>query len=101
MRIVTREVTLDDQKNGSYYSHMGGLVGVVSNYFGPTEVAINVDRDSLQSHAQKVHTESEKRMRTKFIEDLSEAAKAMLEDDEKKFDVNYVVLAKETDLEKI
>ena len=100
VRIVSRDVTAEDKKNGTYYSHMAGLTGKIENIFSANEVAVNIDREALKDDAKLVHFEAEKRMWNKFWGDQSEASKAMFEDDEKQFKANYVLLCQEADLEK-
>lgn len=100
MKIVHRKVTDDDRKKGRYFEHMGGLVGTVENVYGKDEIAVKIDVDSLSDVTRRVHKEATRRMREKFLANISEEQKKQLTAEEMNFDANYVLLLQGSDLEK-
>ncbi|MEA2554173.1 MAG: hypothetical protein QOJ65_2349, partial [Fimbriimonadaceae bacterium] len=83
------------------YEHMAGLVGTVENVYGKEEIAVKIDIDSLSDTTQKVHKEATKRMRDKFLANISEEQKKQLTAEELNFEANYVLLLTSNDLEKV
>ena len=59
VKIVTRAVTETDRKTNVYFDHMAGLVGTVQNVYGPTEIAVKVDLDSLSDSGRTAVAGSE------------------------------------------
>lgn len=101
MKVVARAVTEDDRKNNAYFEHMAGLTGVVQNIYGPNEVAVKVELESLSKITNDVHRESIKRMREKFLGSISEEQKKQLTAEEQNFNAHYMMLVKSADLEKV
>lgn len=101
MRVVTREVTAEDRRTHRYYPHMAGLTGTVQNYYGPSEVAIRVDPEVLDSIAESVMKEAVSRMRKRFLDNVSEEQRSKLTPEEQEFNANYNLLVQASDLEKI
>lgn len=100
VRVVTRPVTAEDRKKNRYYDHMAGQVGTVQAVFGPDEVAVRIDPESLSRVAADVHKEATKRMMERFLANTSEDQKGKLSPEEKDFKANYVLLVRSEDLEK-
>jgi hypothetical protein len=100
VRIVTREVTAKDRSSARYYAHMAGLPGEVQNVYGPDEVAVKIDLERLSPVAGDVHAEAVRRMRAKFLEQMSEEAKSKLSREELDFTAHYVLLVRSGDLER-
>jgi len=100
VRVVTRQVLAEDRRSMRYYDHMAGATGTVANVYGPEEVAIEVDKDSIGYVARDVHAEATRRLRRKFLENVSEEAKSKLTPEELNFDAHYVLLVRSEDLEK-
>lgn len=100
VRVVSRQVLAEDRRSMRYYDHMAGAVGTVANVYGPEEVAIEVDKTSIGHIAQDVHAEATRRLRRKFLENVSEEAKSRLTQEELNFEAHYVLLVREEDLEK-
>ena len=98
VQIIEREVTEDDRKKGKYFEHMGGLIGTIENIYAKDEIAVRVDIDSLSNVTQKVHKEATRRMREKFLSNISEEQKKQLTTEELNFEANYVLLVQSTDL---
>jgi len=101
VRVVEREVTPEDRKTSRYFQHMAGLTGVIANYYGPEEIAVQVDIESVPKIPANVHVEATRRMREKFAEQTGEEQKKSLTKEELNFDVHYVVLVRADDLEKL
>jgi hypothetical protein len=101
VRVVSRPVTEDDRKNNSYFEHMAGLTGTVQNIYGANEIAVKVDQDSLSKITLDVHKESIKRMREKFLANISEEQKKQLTPEEQNFDAHYMMLVRGADIEKL
>ncbi len=80
---------------------MANLRGVVANYFGEDEVAVQVDLDSLPKVAFEVQKASTLRMRAKFLDSVGEDQKKSLTKEELEFQPHYVVLVRSADLERI
>ena len=101
VRVVTRPVTEEDRKLNRYFEHMAGLEGTVQNVYGPGEIAIKVDVDSLTHVSQDVHRVAVERMREKFLGSVSEEQKKQLTAEELNFNAHYVLLVQGSDLEKL
>ncbi len=99
VRVVSRPVTEEDRKKNRYYEHMAGLVGVVQQVYGPEEVTIKVDPESMTSVTREVVEMATVRMREKL--NISEEQKKLLTKEELEFNVNYVLLVREQDLEAV
>lgn len=100
VKIVHRNVTEEDRRKGRYFEHMAGLRGTIENVYGKDEIAVKIDPDSLSPVTLAVHKEATKRMRNKFLENVSEEQKKQLTAEELNFEANYVLLLQGADLEK-
>jgi hypothetical protein len=101
VRVVTRDLTAQDRKVNNFFPHMHGLTGVIANYYSESEIAIEVDLDTLPKVPLGVHTEATKRMRDRFIKETGEEARKSLAKEEVEFTPHYVLLLQASDLEKI
>ncbi len=101
VRIVNRDVTEDDRKTGRYFDHMSGLTGLVQNVYGPEEVAVKVDLETVNSAGRTVHKVAVERMREKFLSSIGEEQKKTLTAEELNFSAHYMLLVRSTDLEKL
>lgn len=101
VRVVSRPTTPKDRESNMYFSHMADLTGVVANWYSPTEVAVQVDESCLTGVVYSVHKESTRRMRSKFLDSASEGVKKQLTSEELNFGAHYVLLCRESDLERI
>ena len=99
VRVVRRDVTADDRKENRYFEHMAGLVGVVQNVY-QNEVAVKIEEDSLSKVTRDVHAEATRRMREKFLSNVSDEQKKQLTKEELEFNPHYVLLVQNGDLEK-
>ncbi len=101
VRIKTREVTEEDRKTNRYFAHMAGLTGSVQNIYGEKEIAVQIEPESLSKASRDVHKEATNRMRTKFIENVSEVQRKELTKEELDFDTHFMLLVDSNDLEKV
>jgi ribosomal protein L21E len=101
VRVTQRPLAAQDSKVYSLFEHMMGLTGVIENHYGPDEVAVKVDLETLGPVPKDIHAEATRRMRTKFVESVGEEARKQLSPAELEFVPNYVILVREADIEKI
>ena len=101
VRIISRDVTEEDKKTNRYYKHMAGLTGSVQNIYGETEIAVNIDSESLSKISRDVHKEATLRMRAKLNDALSEVQRKELTKEELEFDTHFMLLCHSNDLEKV
>lgn len=99
VRVIDREVTPDDKKNNRYFDHMKGLVGTIQSVYD-AEVAVKIDDDALSTVTKKIHKESTRRMRERFVGEATEEIKAKLTKEELDFQPNFMLLVHGEDLEK-
>jgi hypothetical protein len=100
VKVKKRPATPEDSAVTSYYEHMGGLTGVIENYYSDQEIAVKVDLDALPDVAKRVHKDATKRMRQKFEDSISNEQKGQLSNEELKFTPHYMLLVRAQDLEK-
>ncbi len=101
VRVVDRDVTGEDRSTGRYFDHMSGAKGVVQNVYGPDEIAVKIDKDSLGAIPRDVHKVAVERMREKFLGSIGEEQKKTLTSQELAFDAHYMLLVRAADLEKV
>jgi ribosomal protein L21E len=99
VRVVTREPSDEDTKSGLYYRHFGGLTGTIQKVYSKTEVAVDVEHDSLTKEIRKRHEDVREQMKTKWLDGLSEEGRSRLTEREKDFLLRYVILVGMKDLE--
>ena len=99
VKILDREVTPTDVKNGNYYPYFRGLAGIVDKIYD-TEVCLKVDLDTLPEKILKRHLEIQESMKRKWLNGLSGEARNRLTPEEKQFNLSYTVLVQAVDLEK-
>lgn len=101
VKIVNRPVVDEDRRKGQYYDHMADLTGTVQNVYSKDEIAVKVDPASLSTVTKDVHAESIRRMRDKFLGNVSEEQKKQLTPEELNFTANYVLLLQGSDIVKL
>lgn len=99
VRVVKRPASIEDAAVTHYYDHMGGLSGIVENYYNDQEIAVKVEIESLSDVAKKVHKDATKKMRDKFEDSIGAEQKGQLSPQELKFTPHYMLLVRATDLE--
>jgi ribosomal protein L21E len=72
VRLVTRAQTEEDMKSGLYYEHFGGMTGIVQKIYGPQEIAVEIEPESLPQEIRQRHENVRDQMKTKWLEGLSE-----------------------------
>lgn len=99
VRLATRELTPDDEKNGLYYSYFGGLTGVVDAIYGDGTSCVNVDLDSLSGPTRDRHLAMQEAERKKWLENLSGEARNRLSPEQKQLRLSYKILVNAKDME--
>lgn len=99
VRVITRPVLAEDRRSNRYYEHLAGIEGTVQNVYGPEDIAVKADIPTTSEVAQTVHKEAVRRLREKFLANVSEEAKNKLSKEELNFDAHYMILVRSEDLE--
>jgi hypothetical protein len=100
VRVVSRAVTEEDRKKNRYFEHMAGLTGTIQQVYNESEVALQVEPESLTKISGDVHRTATQRMREKFLSQIGEEQKKQFTKEELDFDAHYVLLVQANDLEK-
>jgi ribosomal protein L21E len=100
VRLVTRAQTEEDMKSGLYYEHFGGMTGIVQKIYGPQEIAVEIEPESLPQEIRQRHENVRDQMKTKWLEGLSEEGRSRLSEREKDFHLRYIILVSAADLQK-
>ncbi|MDD3152580.1 MAG: hypothetical protein PHE45_06765 [Bacteroidales bacterium] len=98
VKVISREQTPEDVKNGTYYPHFGGLCGTVDRIYDDT-ICIKVDIDSLPKDMMKRHQDVEESIRKKWLNGLSGEARNRLSAEDRRFNLAYTILVSANDLE--
>jgi len=99
VRIVEREVSQEDTKNGVYFRHFGGLTGVVDKVYEDGSVCVDVDIDSLDSDMRKRHLQMQEAERKRWLESLSEEGRGRLSAEQRQLRIAYKILVLAGDVE--
>lgn len=99
VRLASREVNADDEKNGLYYSYFAGLTGAVDTVYGDGSVCVDVDLESLGEKARSRHLAMQEAERKRWLEGLSGEARNRLTPEQKQLRLSYKILASQKDLE--
>src|SRR5258706_6482866 len=99
VRVITREQSDEDAKAQTYFPLYGGLTGTIQKAYSKTEVAVEIDPESLTKDVRKRHEDVRDQMKTKWLEGLSEEGRSKLTEREKDFNLRYVILVNMSDLE--
>lgn len=97
VRVIGRAVTEDDRKANVYYSHMAGLTGTVEFLYEGAMIGVKVDPTTISGESASVHREATERMRAK----INEEQRKSLEPEEINFPVNFSLLVRAADIEKV
>src|ERR1044071_1285493 len=87
VRVVTREQSDEDVKALTYFPFYGGLTGTIQKVYSKSEVAVEIDPESLTKDVRKRHEDVRDQMKTKWLEGLSEEGRGKLTDREKDFNL--------------
>lgn len=99
VQVKARPVQGKEAIEGLYAPHLGGTHGTILKVYSPQEIAVDLDIDSLPEGVRDRHAEQQSAMHEKWLNSLSDEARNRLTDEEKQFQLRYVVLLSEADLE--
>jgi hypothetical protein len=99
VRVIAREQSAKDAQENAYFPHMADLEGTVSKVYSPEEICVMVDRDTLPEQNAERHAEIETRLQERWLDSISQEARANLSEPEQKFTLHYTLLVKAADLE--
>lgn len=99
VRVVVREMTPADVKEGLFYPYFCGLAGTVDRVYDE-EVCLKVDPESLPEDVLKRHISIQDSIKRKWLNNLSAEARNRLTPEEKQFELSYTILVRSSDLEK-
>lgn len=99
VRVITRDIKPEDEKNGLYYSYFGGLTGSVDCIYDDGSVCVDVDLDSLSEAARERHLKMQEAEKTKWLEGLSGEARGRLTAEQKQLKLSYKILTSVNDIE--
>ena len=100
VKIIDREITPSDAKNGTFYAYFRGLAGVVDRMYDK-EICVRVDPETLPEDVLKRHLDVQESIKRKWLNGLSGEARNRLTAENKKFELAYTILVQSTDLEKV
>lgn len=101
VQVKARPVQGKEAIEGLYAPHLGGTRGTILKVYSPQEIAVDLDIDSLPESVRNRHAEQQSAMHEKWLNSLSDEARNRLTDEEKQFQLRYVVLLGEADFEPI
>jgi hypothetical protein len=101
VRVIRREVTAEDRAWNTYFEHMAGLSGTIQSVYSKDEIAVQVDPSDVPSICRDVHREANRRMRERFVANVSEEQRSKFTAEELNFEAHYMLLVRGSDLEKI
>ncbi len=99
VKIVRREVTAEDRKEHTYYSHLADLEGEVQAIYDE-RVVVKVDPTGIVDPMGGVYQVAKERLHRKFAENATEEIRSKLDSAELEFPINAVVLVRMADLVK-
>ena len=100
VRVVTRDVTKEDEESGLYYAYFGGLAGTVDKVYDDGSVCVDVDLESLTEDMRKRHLEMQEDERKRWLNGLSGEVRNRLTADQRQLTISYRILVSKKDLEK-
>lgn len=100
VRITDRETTAADIKDGFFYPHFRGLIGIVDRIYGK-EACVRIDVDSLPEDIRNRHLDIQESIKRKWLNGLSSEVRNRLTAEEKQFQLAYTILVQLSDLEVI
>ena len=100
VKISSRAATPQDSKTGLFYAYYRGLMGKVQKVYGGGEIAVSIDPETLPEEIWVRHMSVRDRMRDAWLNGLSDDARRKLTPEQKRFELTYVLLVSQTDLER-
>jgi len=98
VKLATREVTVEDERSGLYYSYFGGLTGTVDRVYDDESVCVDIDLESLSEDARERHLVMQEAERKRWLDGLSNEARSRLTPEQKTLKLSYKILASKKDL---
>ena len=98
VQVVSRIASEEDRKKNRYFEHMGGLQGIIQSVYSETEVAVQIEFDTVSPVTGDVLRTATQRMRQKFVDNVSDEQRRSLTKEELEFDCHYVLLVQGSDL---
>lgn len=99
VKVVTREVTAEDKKNGLYYDYFGGLTGTVDRVYDDDSICVDIDLESLTEEARDRHNAIEEAEKNKWLDSLSNEARNRLAPEHLQLRLSHMILINKNDLE--
>lgn len=99
VRVLRRDQTTTDLQENAYFPHMAEMEGTVTKVYSPDEVCVAVDRETLPEQNATRHAEIENRLQERWLDSISQEARANLSEPEQQFNLQYTLLVKGADLE--
>jgi ribosomal protein L21E len=99
VRVVEREQTAADVKNGMFYPYFCGLAGTIERIYDDA-VCVKVEPDTMPDGARKRHKDIQESIKQKWLNGLSGEARNRLTAEEKRFELSYTILVMADDVEK-
>lgn len=99
VRVVRRDQTTIDLEENTYFPHMAQMEGVVTKVYSPDEVCVAVNRETLPEQNAARHAEIEQRLQERWLDSISQEARANLSEPEQQFHLHYTLMVKGADLE--
>jgi hypothetical protein len=92
VRIIDAEPGNADPKALVYYNFYRNLIGSVMKVYDDGTMALSIDRRSLQPEIRERHEQTERVLRDKWLNGLSEEERNKLTQKEQRFSLNYMLL---------
>ena len=99
VKVVSREVTGEDEKTGQYYSYFGGLTGTVDRIYDDRSVCVDIDTESLEEEMRKRHLQMQEAERKRWLANLSGEMRSRLTGEQRQLTMSYKLLVSKKDLE--
>jgi hypothetical protein len=99
VRVAKRVTTNKDREDRTYFDHMAGLEGEVTNVY-EDGVAVKIDIVSLGEISAEIHKFATVRMQQKFMDNSSEEDRRQLSKEDLEFQANFMLLVQPADLER-
>lgn len=101
VKIVDREMNLNDIKSGMFYDYFRNLTGTVLNLFDDKSVCVQIEQDSLPEGVRDRHLDVERSVTKKWLASISQEQREKLKNADKCLTLAYNILVSSADLEVI
>src|SRR5437016_2444045 len=89
VEIVDREANVDDVKTNLFFNHFRGLTGTVQKMYTSGEAAVEIEIDALPEAVAHRHRDVQEKMKSDWLDKLSEDARNRLTPQERDFRLRY------------